>query len=155
MMTFSVPFMSIPPGPTRVARPAGVAVLGAALILIGLSLVLLVLGWTYGWDAYGQFAPAGSPLARAFDSLGIAFAVLVIAVATIATLSGVGVYDGREWAWPLAFGIAAAEGGLGVAVATIGPGSSQRVVGGVAFLISAGIVLYLTRRGVRRWFGRN
>jgi hypothetical protein len=136
------------------ARPAGVALLGAFLILVGLSLVLLVLGWTYGWEVYAQVAPPGSPLALAFDALGIAFAVLLIAVATIATLSGVGVYDGREWAWPLAFGIAAAEGGLGVAIAAIGPGSPQRAVGALAFAVSAAVVLYLTRPGVRRWFGR-
>lgn len=154
MMTLSVCYMSIRPG-EAVVRPAGVVLLGAALIAIGVSLILLVLGWTYGWDAYMQLAPTGSPLAAAFDNLGFAFAVLLIAVATIATLAGAGVYDGREWAWPLAFGLAAAEGGLGVAIAIVGPGQLQRGVGGMQFAVSLGIVLYITRPVVRKWFGRS
>lgn len=126
---------------TRV-RPAGVTILailqmlgGVLIFLIGIAAVS-VAGMTSVLSTYGYGYLAGA--------IGVVGGVIVV-IGLIGIGIGFGLWKGMSWAWwgTLIFSV------LGVL------GSLVTLPGGVVgLLIEAAILYYLTRPGVRQYFGK-
>lgn len=120
------------PGMQRGARPTGVTIL-AVLEFIG-GLALLGVG--------GMFMAAGPVLIPAdVPGAGAIFAALggfIVLIGLLYFLVGWGLWTGRAWAWTAAL-VLAIIGLLGFPIGTI---------------ISVIILYYLTRPGVKRYFGK-
>ena len=136
----------------RVTRPAGLTILAVIFILLAIVSVLwsiLVFGvgglsWMTGtlfgaekWQAFG-----GNSTWSAF--VGIIAAIIQLIVAF-------GVLGGKRWAWFLALvavGFTVITGVLGL----FGGGFGAFICGGLGLLVPAGILFYLLKPNVRRFF---
>lgn len=123
-------------------RPAGVTILAILQMLGGVLVFLLgiaavsVAGMTSTLSTYGYGYLAGV--------IGIVGGVLLV-VGLIGVVIGYGLWKGMSWAWwaTLIFSVLGVLGSL----VTL-PG------GAVGLLIEAAILYYLTRPGVRQYFGK-
>src|SRR5713101_4590964 len=133
----------------RSSRPAGITILAALEILIG------IVGLLGSLLIIGFFALV-SPLVRAstIGSLVTTFGLIIGGVVLLFSLiwlaTGVGFLHGRGWSWTLGmiFSILSLLGAIGAL--TIG-----LITGGVGGLIFWGLMLYyLTRTHVKAFFGK-
>jgi hypothetical protein len=168
MATADLPGARLPAPAARV-RPAGVSLLAALLLATGAAMLL---GITAGLWFLGSGLENGGRLGWVAAGMGL----LLIAGGPVAIAVGWGMLRGRGWAWPASLALVLAQFALGlaaiVALAVLAPelralqaaaGDAEAfevpVAASAASALLAGgqtalLLWYLTRPGVKAWFGR-
>jgi len=125
-----------------IAIPIVAAFLFAATAMAAVvGVTLLFPGWLLGGLA--RLNPRGM---AAFEALGRASGVLLLAIGAAAAAAAVGLLRGKRWAWWLAVGLFAVNAG-GDVVGALVTRDWLRAVAGVA--VSSAFLYVLSRRRVR------
>lgn len=153
----AAPAPSAAPQAIARVRPVGVTIIGIVLVvgsaffalamLIGMMFVATGAAW---WTQFSRewipYLPDFGPIAMA-----VVFTMMLIAagVAALGIATGIGVLNGRDWAWGLTLVLMALNGLSGLFdLATLEPG------GVVAIAVSGLVIWYFFQPDVKRWFGR-